>query len=545
MPAANWPITLACAAALMVVVPATIGNAETSSYVSTQWNIASGRADSTYGVHADQAWTTTAGAGAIIGVIDIGFLDHADLADKYLPGYDFITDASSARDGDGRDPDPADEGNYYAQDDQLVQQSSWHGLHVAGTVAGGLSDADAVGVAPAAKILPLRVGGTAAPTVADMTAAIRWGAGLSVDGLPDNPYPADALNLSIAEIGACPDSLQAAIDAATQAGTAVVVAAGNTWNTLTPDPLSVNYPANCRNVVRVTASDYTGHLTSFSNRGTDAYPATIAAPGASIRSTWNTGTTLPVAGGDTYQSLAGTSMSAPHVAGVLALLRAARPDLSVDQLVASVTATAQQFPDAADAATGGAGIVDAPSALASALSLPISVPSPTPTDSTTPSPSATPSDDATPTDSSTPTDSATPTDSTTPSPSTTPSEDATPSASTTPSTGTAPSETAASPSPQPPITQAPRRQFVGGARPKAKGTYRVGHKLRASVGTWSPTPTSYTYRWLRNGKKITGATKSTYKLTRSDRHKRISVKITVKRTGYTTTSATSSSHKIA
>jgi hypothetical protein len=80
--------------------------------------------------------------------------------------------------------------------------------------------------------------------------------------------------------------------------------------------------------------------------------------------------------------------------------------------------------------------------------------------------------------------------------------------------------------------------------PKATGTFRVGHKIKASKGTWTPTPATVRYQWYRSGKKFSKATKSTYKLTRSDRHKKISVKVTVSRPGYLTTSATSSSHKV-
>jgi hypothetical protein len=80
--------------------------------------------------------------------------------------------------------------------------------------------------------------------------------------------------------------------------------------------------------------------------------------------------------------------------------------------------------------------------------------------------------------------------------------------------------------------------------PKATGTFKVGRKVKATKGSWSPVPTSYKYQWYRSGKKISHATKSTYKLTRSDRRKKISVKVTVSLAGYVSASATSSSHKV-
>jgi serine protease len=197
-----------------------------------------------------------------------------------------------------------------------------------------------------------------------------------------------------------------------------------------------------------------------------------------------------------------------------------RPELSVDQLVASITATATPFADSTATAVGGAGIINAPAALAHALSLPTATPSATPSSSVTPSPSITPSASVTPT----------------------PSVSLSPN--TTPTPSTIPPTTTVTPPSQAPRTSPPVPRFIESAAPKTSGKYRVGRKLKASKGKWTPTPTSYRYRWLRNGKKIKGATKATYKLTRSDRYKEISVKITVRRTGYPTTSANSSSHKI-
>jgi alpha-tubulin suppressor-like RCC1 family protein len=86
------------------------------------------------------------------------------------------------------------------------------------------------------------------------------------------------------------------------------------------------------------------------------------------------------------------------------------------------------------------------------------------------------------------------------------------------------------------------KAFARASMPKIGGTAKVGRKLTAKVGTWSPKP-RFTYRWLRNGKVIAGATKSTYPLTRADAGKRIAVKVTGSKSGYRTTARTSAKTK--
>ena len=86
--------------------------------------------------------------------------------------------------------------------------------------------------------------------------------------------------------------------------------------------------------------------------------------------------------------------------------------------------------------------------------------------------------------------------------------------------------------------------FSYSKRPYTTGTFRVGKTVKAKVGTWSPTPTSYSYQWIRAGKKISGATSSTYKLTKADKGKKVKVKVTVKCSGYATTSAKSTAKTV-
>lgn len=536
-------------------------------YYSYLWDL-SNAADSHYGVNAEDAWPTSTGTDVVVGVIDTGITAHLDLTGSasaivggnVIAGYDFISDTTSAGDSDGWDANPSDEGDYHTVDSNLVE-SSWHGTHVSGTIAAIANNAEGIaGVAPGALVQPVRVLGRAGGSEVDLVAAITWGAGLSVAGVADNPTPADILNLSLGGGASCPTSIQTAIDNAVAAGTAVVVAAGND-----DIALANSFPANCNNVISVVATTYEGTRASYSNYGTSGTPATVSAPGGSaesgsdpndwILSTWNSGTTVPSSAA--YGWMVGTSMAAPHVAGVAALVKAAKPSLTVAQLTELLTSTAKDAVSCtADAC--GAGIVDAPAAVAAAGSSPSATPTPTPTP--TPSPSAerlslgtlTLSGPAKVGVALRASASVSPAAATlawrwtlggtvvSTAASYTPPASASGKDLTIQVTATYGSQTSIAAK----AVRVAAGTFIKSASPKASGTYRVGRKLKASKGTWAPTPTSYSYQWLRNGKKIKGATKATYKLTRSDRYKKVSVKVTVKRVGHTSTSATSKSHRI-
>ncbi|MDF1488878.1 sunset domain-containing protein [Tessaracoccus caeni] len=88
-------------------------------------------------------------------------------------------------------------------------------------------------------------------------------------------------------------------------------------------------------------------------------------------------------------------------------------------------------------------------------------------------------------------------------------------------------------------TSAVKAGTLSSATPKISGTAQVGKKLTAKPGTWKPSGVTFSYQWLRNGAKIKGATKSTYTLTNSDKGKKISVKVTGKKSGYTSVTKTS------
>jgi serine protease len=329
---------------------------------SNQWDYF----DATGGMRVPAAWDKSTGAGINVAVIDTGYRPHADLSGQILPGYDFITSSTIANDGNGRDSDASDPGDWTpagscgsgvpAQD----EASSWHGTHVAGTIAAKTNNGVGVaGVAYGAKIVPARVLGRCGGYTSDIADAIIWASGGTVTGVPANANRARVLNLSLGGTGSCDTTTQNAINSARSRGSVVVVAAGNSNVNA-----STSSPANCQGVIAVAATNRAGGKASYSNYGTNV---TVAAPGGDttggILSTLNAGTSTPA--GDTYAYYMGTSMATPHVAGVVALMLAKNPNLTPDDVAAKLKSTARAFPAACSGC--GAGIVDASAAVTAAI----------------------------------------------------------------------------------------------------------------------------------------------------------------------------------
>ncbi|WP_312310928.1 S8 family peptidase [Stenotrophomonas indicatrix] len=325
---------------------------------SEQWGFGTSNAS----INVRPAWDKATGTGVVVAVIDTGITNHADLNANILPGYDFISDAAMARDGGGRDSNPNDEGDWYGANECgsgiPASNSSWHGTHVAGTVAAVTNNSTGVaGTAFNAKVVPVRVLGKCGGYTSDIADAIVWASGGTVSGVPANANPAEVINMSLGGGGSCSSTYQNAINGAVGRGTTVVVAAGNS-NT----NVSSAVPANCPNVIAVAATTSAGARASFSNYGTGI---DISAPGQSILSTLNSGTTTP--GSASYASYNGTSMAAPHVAGVVALMQSVAPSpLSPAQVESIIKSTARPLPGACSGGCG-AGIIDADAAVTAAI----------------------------------------------------------------------------------------------------------------------------------------------------------------------------------
>ncbi|MER5869726.1 S8 family serine peptidase [Streptomyces sp. NPDC002044] len=325
-----------------------------------QWDLF----EPTAGMNVPAAWDKTTGSGVTVAVIDTGYVAHSDLAANTVAGYDFITSSTAARDGNGRDNNPADQGDWSAAGEcsatSKASDSSWHGTHVAGTIAAATGNGKGIaGIAYNARIQPVRVLGKCGGATSDIVDAITWASGGSVPGVPANATPAKVINMSLGGSGACGTSYQNAINAAVGRGTTVVVAAGNS----NADAAGFS-PASCNNVINVAASNRTGDRSFYSNygsiidvaapggetrRATDT-PGTVTTPENGILSTLNAGTTTP--GAENYKPYQGTSMAAPHVAGLAALLVAAKPSLTPAQIESAIKTNARPL---AGTCTGGCG----------------------------------------------------------------------------------------------------------------------------------------------------------------------------------------------
>jgi serine protease len=336
-------------------------------YLPYQWHYFAPAGTNLGGANLPDAWDVTKGSSSItVAVVDSGYRQHADLG-PVLPGYDFITDITRANDGNGRDSDAQDPGDWVAANEcgagTPASDSSWHGTHVAGTIAALMNNSiGGTGVAPKIRLLPVRVLGKCGGPISDIADGMRWAAGLSVPGVPVNPSPAHVLNMSLGASGSCSATFQSAVGNIVKAGKVIVAGTGNNGTII------VGQPANCVGVIAVTAHSIDGDSPLYADVGTET---TISAPGGDeftgIFSLFNTGTTIPVA--DDYGIGYGTSMATPHAAGVVALMLSAKSSLTPAQVKSYLQSSARPHPAGTYCTTAqgiglcGSGLLDGAGAL--------------------------------------------------------------------------------------------------------------------------------------------------------------------------------------
>ncbi len=389
------------------------------------------------GANLPPAWARSVGSASVtVAVIDTGVVgSQRDLNGRVLPGYDFISATALtslgapqnfvANDGDGRDPDASDPGDWVTSSEESLypnacggsaSSSSWHGTHMAGIIASQWgNDVEAAtgvirpgtrtaGIGPALRILPVRALGKCGGTSSDVIDGMRWAAGLTVPNVPTNATPANVLNLSLGgSVGACGSAYSAVVQEITARGVTIVAATGN------DGAVGVLQPANCPGVIAVTAHVINGDNADYANIGSEV---AISAPGGGAPTQlatnpallpsdnayliWSTGlfgSTTPTStvsstdtrSGDALLGLTGTSPATPHVSAAVALMLAASPtSLTPANVRGFLAASARPHPPGTYCATGqagaglcGAGLLDVGAALTLVLpTAPATLPAP-------------------------------------------------------------------------------------------------------------------------------------------------------------------------
>ena len=332
-----------------------------------QWYLRAPDATVASSINIEPAWAVTMGNPAIVVAdIDTGVrFDHPDLlavaaGGKLLPGYDLIANPLEANDGDGRDADASDPGDWVTAAEAgksgiffgcTAENSSWHGTQISGIIAAMTNNGIGMAaVGPNINVLPVRVLGKCGGVDSDIIAGMLWAAGLPVPGVPPNPNPARVLNLSLGAAGACHAGYSDAISQILAAGTVIVVSAGNDAGH------GVSSPANCPGVLAIAGLRHAGTKVGFSNLGQNV---AISAPAGNcvntaagtpclypILSTSNAGMTAPTDPiyTDSFNISVGTSFSAPQVSGVVALMLSVQPSLTPERVKEVLQATSRGFP---------------------------------------------------------------------------------------------------------------------------------------------------------------------------------------------------------
>jgi serine protease len=314
---------------------------------------------SNFASHAfTEAWDTTQGSADIrVAVMDTGIQSHPDLALKVLPGLDLLP-ASISHDGNGRDLDATDLGDYITQEmvntvpeceGSSTSLSSWHGTAVASVISAISGNNEGVsGADRNAKIVPIRVLGSCYGEVADLIDGMLWASGEQIfDDNPTNPQPmqnianpVDVINLSLGADGiSCTNfmALRSAINTVTSKNIVIVAAAGNSG-------LSANsFPANCPGMISAGAATPDGRKTFYSHFGGNNIISAQGGDGGvfNIKAASNEGTKEPTA--PNYREEVGTSFSAPLVASAISLMKAIKRDINNTQALQILRDTARPF----------------------------------------------------------------------------------------------------------------------------------------------------------------------------------------------------------